>query len=863
MRTLHPVISIATVAAVIALTITTTAAAPQNNSTAPSRAQTASKPALAAVSTKTSDSSTSTPTETTAAKLPVRRVILYKTGVGYFEHLGHVRGNEAVRIDFTSGQLNDVLQSLTVLDLNGGRISGVNYNSEAPLSERLGTLRLPLEEKTDLSKFYGALRGARLQVRLGTTTVTGRLLSVERKTRVSGGTTLEVDLATVVSDSGEVRSVELTPAVSVQLAEPDLTHEVGQYLHLLASVRQQDLRRMTLATEGTGDRQLYVSYISEVPIWKTTYRIVLPRKAGEEPLLQGWAIVDNTVGEDWNNVELSLVAGAPQSFIQQLSQPLYGRRPVVPLSLGAQLTPQTHEGAMLGGLAALSGRVLDQSKGVIPNANVVLLSESGGQVASTTTDSNGNYSFGDLPAGNYRMQVQVKGFKTSKITGLSMGGGRELNQDVTLEVGGISQTVTVASTAITVNTDAASISGSRRSGSGNTLGTGRGMGANRASNSFQAGIGVGVGGGAGVVAPAVNGRDFTNLVPLSVPLSPGAISEARSSMAASAQGSDLGDLFEYKLKDRVTIHKNESSLVPIVQAHVQTEKVSLWNPSLGSARPLRALWLTNSSPLTLDGGSFSVLEDEAFAGEDLMDPVKPGEKRLVSYAADLGIRVNKKTHGEPQHVTKVRIIHGTMIQTSATRQDTIYTARNEDSAQRALLIEHALRPGWNLSSDTPKPEETTATDYRFRLALGAKATSTLVVSESSSIETRYALTNLDDGQIQVFLQQKSINPEVEAAFRKIVEQKNHIAALNAQLAAIESQQEKIFDDQQRIRENLKSLKGSSEERALTQRYTQQLEDQETQLQELQTQTTDLQSQRDKAQEALDAMIENLDLDATL
>jgi hypothetical protein len=334
-------------------------------------------------------------------------------------------------------------------------------------------------------------------------------------------------------------------------------------------------------------------------------------------------------------------------------------------------------------------------------------------------------------------------------------------------------------------------------------------------------------------------------------------------MLSAAQGSDLGDLFEYKLKDRVTTHKNESSLVPIVQAHVQTEKVSLWNPALGSARPLRALWLTNSSPLTLDGGSFTVLEDEAFAGEGLMDPVKPGEKRLVSYAADLGIRVDKKTHGEPQRVVKVRIIHGTMIQTSATRQDTIYTARNEDSVQRALLIEHAVRPGWNLSSDTPKPEETTATDYRFRLALGAKATSTLAVSESSSVETRYALTNIDDGQIQVFLQQKSINPEVEAAFRKIVEQKNRIAALDAQLAVVESQQGKIFDDQQRIRENLKSLKGSSEERALTQRYTQQLEDQETQLQKLQTQTTDLQSQRDKAQEALDAMIENLDLDATL
>ncbi|MGH9746056.1 MAG: carboxypeptidase regulatory-like domain-containing protein [Candidatus Acidiferrales bacterium] len=835
MRTLQPVVPI--VAVICALTLSSQISA-QKNSAPP---QTTAKQAASSPATPGSH----TPEESAAAKLPVRRVILYKTGVGYFEHLGHVRGNEAVRIDFTSGQLNDVLQSLTVLDLNGGRISGVNYNSEAPLSQRLGTLRLPLEEKTDLSKFYGALRGARLQIRSGTSTVTGRLLSVERKTRVSGGTTLEVDLATLVSDSGEVRSVELTPAVSVQLAEPDVTHEVSQYLHLLGSVRQEDLRRMTIATEGAGERELYVSYISEVPIWKTTYRIVLPRKTGEEPLLQGWAIVDNTVGEDWNNVELSLVAGAPQSFIQPLSQPIYSRRPVVPLALGAQLTPQTHEGAMLGGLAALSGRVFDTARAVIPNAQVTLLAEDGTEVGSTTTDGQGNYSFGDLPAALYRLRVQTQGFQTSMLNGLSLGGGRERTQDVTLNVGAVTQVVEVTATASTVNTDSATVTSSGRAGSGNRLGSGRGVG----------------GRSAGLLSGRIPGGELSGLMGGIVGSEE--LSEARRGMTSAAQGSDLGDLFEYKLKDRVTIHKNESSLVPIVQAHIQTEKVSLWTPSLGSSRPLRALWLTNSSALTLDGGSFSVLENEAFAGEGLMDPVKPGEKRLVSYASDLGVRVDKKTLGEPQRITKVRVTRGTMIQTSESRQDTTYTARNDDTTPRTLLIEHPVRKGWNLLPDGPKADETTASDYRFRVILGAKATETLIVRESSPTESRYALTNLDENQIGIFLQQKSINPEVEAAFRKIVERKNQIAALDGQITEVDNEQQKIFDDQQRIRENLKALKGSSEERALTQRYTQQLEDQETRLQTLQTKTTDLQSQHDKAQEDLDAMIENLELDATL
>ena len=255
-------------------------------------------------------------------KLPVRRVVLYKNGVGYFEHLGQVNGSQDVHIDFTSAQLNDVLKSLTVLDLSGGRITGVDYNSEAPLAHRLATLRLALGEKPTQSEFLGALRGARVEVRSGTAApITGKLLSVERKTRSNPTFAVETDEISLITDSGEVRSVDLNPQTSIRILDHDLQVEVGRYLGLVAAARDQDIRRMTISTTGSGERNLYVSYISEVPIWKTTYRIVLSSKAEKKPLLLGWAIVDNTVGEDWNNVELSLVAGAPHSFIQRLSEP--------------------------------------------------------------------------------------------------------------------------------------------------------------------------------------------------------------------------------------------------------------------------------------------------------------------------------------------------------------------------------------------------------------------------------------------------------------------------------------------------------------------------------------------------------------
>ena len=280
-------------------------------------------------------------------RLPVQRVVLYKNGVGYFEHSARVRGKQELNIDFTTSQLNDVLKSLTVVDLGDGRISSVRYNSIAPLSERLKALRLPFGEQVDRDDFLIALRGARVEVHNGSSTATGKLLSVDKtKKQTAKGEVVESTEFSIITDSGEMRNFDLGPGTSVRLADRDLNDEVSRYLSLISSSRSRDLRRMTISASGTGEREVFVSYVSEVPVWKSTYRIILPEKATAKPRLQGWAIVDNTIGEDWKDVHLTLVAGAPQSFIQEISQPFYTRRPVIPLPESVQLTPQTHEATL-------------------------------------------------------------------------------------------------------------------------------------------------------------------------------------------------------------------------------------------------------------------------------------------------------------------------------------------------------------------------------------------------------------------------------------------------------------------------------------------------------------------------------------
>ncbi|MFZ0481349.1 MAG: carboxypeptidase regulatory-like domain-containing protein, partial [Terriglobales bacterium] len=362
-----------------------------------------------------------------SARLPVKRVVLYKNGVGYFEHTARVHGTQELNIEFTTGQLNDVLKSLTAVDMGDGHISSVRYNSIAPLSERLKTLRFPFGQEITTTEFLNALRGTRVEVRNGATSAIGRLLSVEKSRKQdTRGNFTDLTEFSILGDAGDLRKFELNPATSIRLVEHDLNEEVEKYLNLVGSSRAADIRTMTLTATGSGEREIFVSYISEVPVWKSTYRVLMPEKPGEKALLQGWAVVDNTIGEDWNEVELSLVAGSPQSFVQNISQPYYVRRPEIALPETAQLSPQTHEatmeplngqllalspGAIGGTLTGLQGFVRDPTGAAIANAKVTVRNEETGASRTTTTNAEGLYRIDSIQGGNSALFVDAPGFK--------------------------------------------------------------------------------------------------------------------------------------------------------------------------------------------------------------------------------------------------------------------------------------------------------------------------------------------------------------------------------------------------------------------------------------------------------------------
>ena len=666
--------------------------------------------------------------------LPVRKVVLYKNGMGYFEHLGEVREAQAVEIVLPSAQLNDVLKSLTVIDLGRGQVAGVTYDSTAPLGRRLAELPINLGSAQGLVDFLNQIRGTEVEIRAPGGPVTGKLMGAELRTRSTGpGATTQVVQLAIFTAAGEVRVVELESAGALRLVERELASDVGRYLDLLDSAHQRDVRRLKIQTTGSGARKLYVSYTSEAPIWKTTYRIVLDEK--QKPLLQGWAIVDNTTPMDWEQVELSLVAGAPVSFVQNLSQPLYARRPVVPLPEGFQVTPQTHEATL---------------EEPLPTAK-------------------------PAPAEAAQEADEAK----------------EARRDRAMKM------------------------------------------AAEAPAALSAGI---AGGRLGDVM--------------------------RQAAPEAARAQALGEQFEYKLRQPVTIRRNQSALLPIIHTEVEGEKVSLYNEATRERRPWLAVWLKNASSLTLDAGSFTVIDSSAFAGEGLTETINPQERRLLSYALDLGVEVSTNRGTERERVERVEILKGVMRFHTKVVEKKTYTIRNNDEKPRTVVVEHPVRPNWTLV-ETPAAAESSATFHRFRIEARPKTTTEFAVREENPQQTTYALANITPEQIALWVRQKTIDAEIERALGRIVAKKNEIDDLNKKIARLEAEQNEIFRDQERVRGNLQRLGQTPDEANLRLRYIRQLEQQENRLGALRAERARLEDARATAQKQLDEMLQNLTFDRKL
>jgi hypothetical protein len=655
-----------------------------------------------------------------AAELPVKQVVLYKHGVGFFERSGRLGPGESARLDFNASEMNDVLKSLTIEERGGGKISGLRYDSMDPLGHKLAEFPFQIGPAQPLSVMLDQLKGARLELKFGNETVAGAI--VNGRLVAASDKQPEREQLTLMLDGGELRTLDLSAATGIHFTDAQLQQQFHDYLAALAAARSKEKRSVYIDSTDAKEREVVASYMIPAPVWKSSYRLIFG--ASGQPVLEGWAIVDNTTGEDWTKVQLSLVSGRPISFVSQLYAPKYVDRPTAEPADDRAAKPVVHEGDY-GANAGLGGGV---------------------------------------------------------------GGG------VVGAVGGLAARPQMRAAA---------------------------------------------------PAPmaAVAGRAMAETMQV-----------APSSIVASATAGELGELFEYRIAQPVTIRKDESAMLPFLQQPIEARKLLIYSDH-SSQHPTNAAELTNSSGKTLDGGPITVYDGGAYGGEALMETLKAADKRLISYAVDLGTRITEAFGGKQAVVREIHAARGVLTTKLAAEETRTYTVRNVDKKSKTLIIEHPLRQGYTLLNQ--KPAEKTASAYRFEIQLAPDATQEFPVSEERVYDQTYQVTSLTPNIILTYVSNRTLSDTGRGQLQGIADQKRQIAENDRAIEEAEGQTRDLTADEERIRQNIGSLNNVSGQQQQVQNYARQLDAHEQQLAALRDRQAELQKKKSALETNLNKLIEAL------
>jgi chaperonin cofactor prefoldin len=649
-----------------------------------------------------------------AAELPVTEVVLYKHGVGFFERSGSLGPGESARLDFDAAEMNDVLKSLTIEERGGGKISGLRYDSMDPLSHTLAEFPFKIGGSQPLSEMLDQLKGSRLELKFGNDTVAGAIVNA----REIAATEMQPsrEQLTLMMDSGELRNLDLSAAGGIRFVDPRLQQQFKDYLAALVAARSKERRSVYIDSTDAKERQIVASYMVPAPVWKSSYRLIFGAEG--KPTLEGWAIVDNTTGEDWTKVRLSLVSGRPISFVSQLYAPKYVTRPTAELPDDNAAQPVLHQAGY--------------------------------------------------------------------------GGATEARK---------------------FQPPAAAMDMARK---------------------------------AEAKSGAINGRDAAELMTLG--------SIAPSSIVANASAEAVGELFEYRIAQPVTIRKNESAMLPFLQQAIDARKLLIYSDH-SSQHPTNAAELTNSSGKTLDGGPVTIYDGGAYGGEALMETLKAGDKRLISYAVDLGTRITEAFGGKQAVVREIHFNRGLLITKMAAEETRTYTIRNVDQKAKTLIVEHPLRFGYTLLDQ--KPAEKTPNNYRFEIQLAAGATQQFPVSEEHVYDQSFQISNLTPDVLLEYVRNRDLSEAARKQLQRIADQKQQIAENDRAIDDANRQAQDLTSDEDRIRRNIESLNNVSGQQQQVQNYARQLDAHEQQLTALRDRQADLAKKKEALQSELDKLIGSL------
>src|ERR1700722_16264305 len=284
----------------------------------------------------------------TSVQLPIGQVVLFSSGVGYFQREGQIDGDARVGLSFPVQDINDLIKSMVLRDLDGGHVSAVSYDSNAPVEKTLSSFAVNLSTNPTFGQALNRARGEKVEVVLQQAnaaqpgTMTGSIMGVEAQQQPAGKDgVVNIEQLNMWCADG-MRSVKLSEVQRVRFLNPIMDNEVRKALETLTQSHDTQKKAVSLNFVGEGKRDVRVGYVIENPIWKTSYRLVLGKAKEDKPFWQGWAVVENATDEDWKDVRMALVSGRPISFQMDLYTPLYVPRQTVVPELFASLRPVTY-----------------------------------------------------------------------------------------------------------------------------------------------------------------------------------------------------------------------------------------------------------------------------------------------------------------------------------------------------------------------------------------------------------------------------------------------------------------------------------------------------------------------------------------
>ena len=281
-----------------------------------------------------------------ASELPVSRVALFNSGVGYFEHTGTVVDDSQIQLRFHRDQINDLLKSLVVNDFDGGRVAEIIFGAKTNVAHALKSFSVDLTQSDTLRQLLGQLRGQPVKI-MTPEPIEGKIVQVETRPdqllKDGQPVTLQRDFITLMTANG-LQTWPLDTLTAVTPTAPVIQQDLEAALAVLADATERDQRPVTFLFEGRGERRVRIGYVVEAPVWQVSYRLDL---GADPPHLQGWAIVENSSDNDWRQARLDLVSGRPISFVQDLYTARFLPRPVVEPEGFKGLSPQLHEEGVL------------------------------------------------------------------------------------------------------------------------------------------------------------------------------------------------------------------------------------------------------------------------------------------------------------------------------------------------------------------------------------------------------------------------------------------------------------------------------------------------------------------------------------